>query len=325
LNVHYLFALPLTVTELTCFHLASVRLRFAVARVLLIEAGFSVSIGEEIPAETKVLIVPKIGADDISRRSPRWLTAISGARERGVKVILDYTDHHLGFASPMRAFYESAIRMCDLCVVPSAYLKMMISTVQSVATIEIVDALEYPILPVRPQMGAKPAVLWFGHSTNFSYLVDFLHKHDLSDYCTALTIVSSKDVVKWVYENRHLITVNNIEATPWSVDALQRAALQSDIVLIPQGLRDARKAGASSNRLVTSLALGLPVITQSIASYREYRSFYADIDEDDFLLSLKNPMRQHEKVREAQATIVPNFDRKKVGELWVSVIQNITG
>jgi hypothetical protein len=321
MKVHWLFPIPLSISAARCFHLASVRLRLAVACSAQEDSGYSVSVGEELPPDVRVVIVPKIGSDDIDRRSPRWLAAILEAKKRGARVILDYTDHHLGFDSPMKSFYELAIQLCDLCVVSSAYLKSAVSAVRSVYVIEIRDTLEYPIFSTRPQKGVEPAVLWFGHGSNFSFLVNFLHENNLTDHCFSLEIVSSNDVVNWVNEHRHLIKVKNLKATEWSVEALREAAERSDISLLPLGLTDPRKAGASSNRLITSFALGLPVITQSIASYSEYRRFYTDINQDDFLSCLRNPSQEHEKVYEAQQTILAYYDPKLIGAQWISAVQ----
>ena len=323
MKVHYLYPLSISISEARRSHLASVRLRLSVACSSMEDLGYRVSIGETLPPDVDVMIVSKIGADDIDRRSPRWLATISEARKRGVRVILDYTDHHLGFTSPMRNFYDLSTRMCDLCVVPSAYLGAAVSSLRSVDIVEISDALEDPILSLRPQLGAKPAVLWFGHGTNFGYLAEFLAKYDLRDSCESLTIVSSIEVINWVNKNQHLMKVGNVTATEWSIETLHKAALASDIALLPLGLKDAKKAGASSNRLITSFALGLPVITQSIASYRQYRNFYTDIDGDDFLSTLRNPIREHEKVKIAQQIVVPKYCPKKIGSLWISAVQDV--
>ena len=323
MRVHWLFPVPMSISAARRLHLASVRLRLAVACSAQEECGYFVSIGERLPPDVQVLIVPKIGSDDIDRRSYRWLSIILEARRRGTRVILDYTDHHLGFDSPMRSFYESVIQLCDLCVVPSAYLKTVLSAVRQMNIIEIRDALEYPIFPVRPQKSSEPIALWFGHGTNFSYLVNFLSENNIGNHCASLEIVSSDDVVKWVNEHRRLIRMACVKARKWSVDALQEAALVSDVSLLPLGLTDPRKAGASSNRLITSFALGLPVITQSISSYGEYRIFYTDIDEDDFLSVLRNPTRGHKKVHLAQRNIVPNYDPKAIGALWVSAVRDL--
>ena len=322
-NVHFLFPIPLSIAEAKYHHLASVRLRLAVAWSALEDFGFRVSIGEILPADVKLVVVPKIGSDDIDRRSVRWLATIFDARKLGARIILDYTDHHLGFDSPMRRFYQFAIQMCDLCVVPSTHLKRVLSVPQAANIIEIRDALEYSIISPRSQAGTPPVVLWFGHGSNFGYLVDFLNKNDLDKHCASLVVVSSKDVLNWVYENRRSIDIANLEAIEWSVESLLRAAVRSDISLLPLGLTDPRKSGASSNRLITSLALGLPVITQSIASYSEYRYFYTDLDEDNFIFTLSNPTHEHGSVIRAQREILPSYDPKIIGELWVSAVQSL--
>ena len=90
-------------------NLASIRLRSAVCINAFYSAGLSIGYGESIPSDINKVVIGKIGAHDISIRATAWLRQISKAKGSGARIFLDYTDHHLGFNSSMREFYEQAL------------------------------------------------------------------------------------------------------------------------------------------------------------------------------------------------------------------------
>ena len=54
---------------------------------------------------------------------------------------------------------------------------------------------------------------------------------------------------------------------------MRRAAKASHYCIIPSSKNDSRKNGVSPGRLLTSFALGLPVIAEGLDSYLPFRSF----------------------------------------------------
>ena len=107
-------------------NLASIRLRSAVCINSFETAGLSIGYGETIPSDIENVFIGKIGAHDFSIRSTAWLRQISKAKDSGAKIFLDYTDHHLGFNSSMREFYEQALVFVDHCITSSEYLSTLL-------------------------------------------------------------------------------------------------------------------------------------------------------------------------------------------------------
>ena len=94
-------------------NLASIRLRSAIAAKYLSENGSTISVGEFIPKISNIILVGKIGANDIIKRTKLWLDQIQSAKNKSVKIFIDYTDNHLGFESPMRSFYKKALKLAE--------------------------------------------------------------------------------------------------------------------------------------------------------------------------------------------------------------------
>lgn len=318
--VHWLFPKEVTHAEVLASHLASMRLRSGVAGDALLRAGFQVSFGEQLPRDVRVLCIPKIGSDNIIDRSEKWINIIIEAKTYKALILLDYTDHHVGFDSPMRAFYLKALELSDIVVVPSAAMKKNLSNFVNKDPVIICDALEYASISPRTSKNSKPTILWFGHHSNLSFLISFCNNYDLRDRCDSLVIVTSMEGINWVKSNYGSLKLPAIKLVAWSVVALAQAALQCDLALLPTGLGCLAKSGASSNRLLTAFALGLPVITNSIDSYLEFREFYTDIDECDLDAVFNSPEEEHSKVVKVQELLLPRYSPRTIGGDWLRVI-----
>jgi hypothetical protein len=85
--------------------------------------GSTISVGEFIPEIANIILVGKIGANDIIRRTKLWLDQIQSSKNKNIKIFVDYTDHHIGFESSMRIFYEAVLKLADCIITPSNYLK----------------------------------------------------------------------------------------------------------------------------------------------------------------------------------------------------------
>ena len=82
-----------------------------------------------------------------------------------------------------------------------------------------------------------------------------------------------------------------INVAPWSINDLIQAANISDFCILPTGYKDSKKVGASSNRLITALALGMPVLSDHLISYQKLRSYtrlIASLHMPDHAFSLPN-------------------------------------
>ena len=321
MTIHWLVGGISSLQELRSSNLASVRLRAACAATNLASHGVFQSFGEDVQGAPEVLVVCKIGANNIGVRGPAWLSQIHAARRHGTKIVIDYTDHHLGHTSPMSDFYRQAMLLSDLIIVPSELMKSYASEHFVGPVLHIFDSVEYASIAPRSMRQEMPVVMWFGHPSNLEFLLNFLNRYDFCDRCHALVIVTDNAGLSWIEDHRSLFKVLRLNLVPWSIDGLRKAALVSDIALIPAGLHDPRKSGASANRLITALALGLPVITHSLNSYRPYREFYTDIESDSFFDVLRDPGLEHAKILRAQQYLVPEFSQAVLGDRWRLVLE----
>ena len=112
-----------------------------------------------------------------------------------------------------------------------------------------------------------------------------------------------------------------IKLGQWSKDNMRRAAKVSHYALIPSEKDDPRKSGVSPGRLLTSLALGLPVIAEPLHSYLPFEQFFAFTDSDKAKELAKNPTLYHDKVKEAQGRILEHFTIEAIEKKWVKVVK----
>jgi hypothetical protein len=160
--------------ELQISHFASVRFRAAIIAKYLPQNGSTVSFGETIPETSNIILVGKIGADNIKERQELWLNQMKSAKNKNIKILIDYTDHHLGFKSKSRTFYESALKLTDYIITPSDHLKILLNNYFTKEIFVIPDPLEVPVL--SPKISKTNGILWFGHASNINYLINFLEE-----------------------------------------------------------------------------------------------------------------------------------------------------
>ena len=262
--------------DLNVSNLASIRLRSAVVAKYLSQHGSTVSVGEFVTEISNIILVGKIGANDIEKRTKLWLDQIQSAKNKNIKIFVDYTDHHLGFESPMRIFYESALKLADYIITSSNYLKILLNNFYSKEIFVIPDAIEVPVL--SPKISKTNNILWFGHASNIQYLINFIEKYTKPNDVCKLIILSNDNGLNILSNHQFQNSVGfEIELKKWSVEGLIAASKISDICIIPSDPADPRKSGASSNRLITSIALGLPTAAEMLPSYEEFSKYFFNI------------------------------------------------
>jgi hypothetical protein len=301
-------------------NMASVRLRAGALLSSLSPSAGRLTLGDEIAQGSDLCIVGKIGAADVIQRSGNWLEQIRRFRERGGKLVLDYTDDHLGVETPMSFFYREAIQKADLCVCSSRLLGKSLAE-SYLGPVEVIpDAIE--IEAIRPKQVAHVpvSILWFGHSSNLKYLIEFLpvlqSQQDLK-----LLILTNVEGIKILQTIPLPIPSNlQVDAAEWGVETMIEAAQQCDLCIIPSDPADRRKAGASSNRLLTALALGLPTAAEKLDSYLEHESLFVDIRSEQMGALLANPPSFANDVIRAQTGPVPAHEIGRIGEKWSAML-----
>lgn len=244
-----------------------------------------------------------------------WLESLERAKNKGARIIVDYTDHHLGLNSPMSEFYKNVFGLADSIVTSSQFLKFKVCDLFTGPVFFIPDPIEVPIY--RPKQAATiNTMLWFGHSTNIIYLIKWLEALPVSSSFNLIGLTNSKG-----YEvfSSHKFTIKpriKVIFYDWSIKNMLTAAKISNFCIIPSDLNDIRKLGASSNRLLTAFALGLPTAATRIPSYQEFSEFFVDLESNPLLLGLNDLEELTNAVSKAQANVLPCYSMSYISKKW---------
>ena len=264
--------------------------------------------------------------DDGGRRKDLWLKKIELLEKKGCQLILDYTDNHFSKEGIVGDFYRQIKDSVSGLILPSEKMAQNISQEWNGYTKIIPEPVEVDFLdPERPKPPLdQMTALWFGHVSNLSYLLDYmgneLHKNPPKN----LIILTNNMPSQAVQEGAKRAPKGlNIKLAHWSKNNMRKAAKVSHYALIPSSKNDPRKSGVSPGRLLTSFALGLPVIAENLHSYLAFSEFYAPTRSVEALELAKNPVKYHDKVKRVQAIIKTNFTVDAIEKEWVGVVKEL--
>jgi len=307
---------PTSIDVLQQSNLASIRLRICPSIRAMQALQWKVTAGDQIFDTPQKVLVTKIGANDIYKRAKDWLKQIESHKSRGAQIYLDYTDHHLGFESPMSDFYRQVVALVDKAVVPSASMQNALASFFKKKIDLIEDPIEISIQAIK-KINRPITLLWFGHASNIEYLIQFLRAG--FEYGDSLKlIILSNEAGLNIFSQAKIESRAKIEIMTglWSLELMLEAASNSDACIIPANPSDPRKSAASANRLATAFALGLPVAADHLDSYLEFSDFYADIRSIEFRTLIQDPSIFHAKVSLAQKKLIPRFTMVQSEIAW---------
>ena len=323
-RAHYHFLTPgkgLSLDNLFLDELASIRLRLGMAATAAVASGSSVSMGDVVPDVASHILIGKIVKRDFDTRMELWLSQIAKARARGAHISLDYTDHHRVSNSPLSPFYLKVFEFVDSIIVPSHHLRESLqydkTIVQPVFVIE--DPIECKVLPPKETAANPPAALWFGHGSNLKFLVDYLAKWPEAAP-SELHIVSSLDVLAAMQQmNIDAPRPVDIHFHEWTITKVEEIAPLVSLCIIPSDT-GSHKAFASANRLVTSLALGIPTAASTIPSYAEFADYFMPLESKNIDEFFTAPHAYADKLRQFQANVAGRFSQENAVARWSKLL-----
>ena len=308
-----------TAEDLIKSNLASIRMRAGLVGKFAHAMQFEFSAGDQINTKADVIVVGKIGGDCLNGRENLWIKQLAEAKKQSKKIILDYTDHHLGsLSSPMGAFYKNILPIINKAVVPSTRISKLLEKKFNQEIIVIEDPVEiqtiYPIMSIPT---GEMTLLWFGHATNISYLVNYLQDDFLCDADFRLFVLSNGPGLKELASHQQsLRSTIKLEFVEWSLQNMINASKISHGCLIPSDVNDPSKSGASSNRLITAFALGLPVSAEVLESYAPFTDYFHNVRETPLSAFINQLALYTKKVETAQERVVPMFSQKVIAKKW---------
>jgi hypothetical protein len=303
-------------------NLASIRLRLG---SLIRQKKLDVTFGNNIQNNPSALVIGKIGISRNNMRENLWINQIEEQKKMGTKILLDYTDDHLNFKSPMTSFYERSLTYINTAITSSAFLAYKLKQKSKISVEIIPDAIEVPIFKPKIRENDSRNILWFGHASNINYLIEFINIFKNMKQKTTLFILTNEQGVNIFNQTKFNIDKSlSIQLGLWSIQAMINTSKVCDVIIIPSDPGDPKKEGVSSNRLITALALGLPTAASVMESYKEYDQYFTDIDTEKFIELIDNPDKFHNQVLEAQDKIIPQFTQEAIGQKWINFFEKLS-
>ena len=299
--------------------MASVRLRAGALWMTLRGGPHRLTAGDVIDVSADVCVIGKIGAADTSKWQQGWMNQLSRFKGR---IVLDFTDDHISHRTIMRTFYLESLRLAHQVVCSSRVLKGIIASQFAGPVTVIEDAIEVPVVPPRDEVHDPRRLLWFGHASNMPALLSFLAETHL-EKPVELIALSNPQGLDLLHRSSLMSSSSvDVQMRIWSQAEMLRAAMDSDVCIIPVEQATGRKAGVSANRLLTALALGLPTAADMPDSYRDFAQYFADLRGRDFANLLRTPTEWGERVLDCQTHVIGQYSMKQLGEKWLSVLSN---
>jgi hypothetical protein len=325
MNIHWLLPFENSSIDFSNqINLASMRLRAGIVANFFRSKGWEFSAGEHISANKEIIVIGKIAAKSDSKRSGYWLKQILEAKKYNCKIILDYTDNHLYSNSPMTSFYEQCIIHSDVVVCSSEFLSFEIKKKFKGLVKFIPDSIDAPIIKPKENLNNYKNILWFGHHSNILYLIDLIKIWPNTDELNTLFALTNSQGIE-IFNASNLILPKNLSVKLglWSIDSMLEISRVCNLCIIPSDLNDIAKKGASSNRLITALALGLPVCADQLISYSAFKDFFIDIKGPGFSLALNDPSKLRTMVEHAQKVVVPKFKAENLSIEWINLFKEL--
>jgi len=283
---------------------------------------YPVSASFEFNHEAKIIFIPLI-----TQNYDYVFENIKKYKSKGSIIILDYTDNHYFVKSPHQDFYQKIYNNIEIDLV-IANSVAMIDTINKIYTGPIVQIDE--VLEVKPQMiqtVKENNLFWFGHMTNFKFLIQKLNQWPNISFnklivMTRFTnemIPEFKKIMQYYIQKK---IFKFFELYQYDPDLLIKISKDFNKILIPGSIHDELKSNISSNRLITAFALGKMVAATKVKSYEQFSNYFTDIDNDKAFREFLTKDFCYEGIEKAMNNILPNFTVQKIQEKWEMLIKN---
>lgn len=315
---------------------ASARLRCFLPCKYLQEQGFSCEIFKpENLDRYQVVVFQK----DYSEES---IGLVKSLKARGVKTVFDLCDNHFYNPDNLPALTKRAERlqkMIDLVDIVSVSTPEVGKLIEGKEQVLIDDAIEEPhinkFLDIfyqklihfnDRQNDESLRVVWYGNAgmanppfglidlpTVFPILEELNTKIPVK-----LTVISNSKSLFEKYVKNVLFPVKYYK---WKNEVFPYIFKHHDLCIIPISVNPFTIC-KTSNRLVLSLLLGVPVIADQIPSYEEFDNFVLFGDwKNSLSVYAQNKELRHKHVARAREYILTNYNKDRVISQWSSLFQ----
>lgn len=240
------------------------------------------------------------------------LELAAALRQRGIKVIADYSDDH--FLHPaLGAVYRAIANAADAVVASTPGLAEVVRAHTPMPVSVVTDPVEGERGEPRASIAPPPRLLWFGHPLNLDTLPFGLYQLAERRINFALTVLTAPGSGAEQLGHRF---------RAWSSAALFEELRECDAVIIPSNPDDPRKAVKSPNRFTEALWAGRFVIAHPLPAYEPLGAYgWVGADLGDGLAWLLEHYEQAvERIRAGQHAVAGQFSADAVAHAWRSAI-----
>jgi glycosyltransferase involved in cell wall biosynthesis len=166
-------------------------------------------------------------------------------------------------------------------------------------------------------------VLWFGHATNVSSLLDAIdelrllaREVPLSLECVTQPVSGMKSLAS-AASGASLLDLR-IELGEWSLEYMDVALNECDAVILPQSLDDPRRRAKSNNRLVDALHAGRFALAHPLPAYQELEDYawIGDSIADGVRWLLHNPGEALRRLVAGQEYVARHHSLDALADCW---------
>jgi hypothetical protein len=328
MSIEILCAIPhCNILQLRSSPMASMRLRLALCAEVAEKNKIKIKFTDgsiTSPVAASIIFVGKIDVVSDTERINRWCRYLDSMSKNGSRIVIDYTDNHLDVQTLATSFYQYALPLADTILCSSERLAADIRGKYQARVIVIEDPVEIPLQNPKTSEKAVPTALWFGHGSNLKYLIEYLEEDYPRDFKLRLILMSNLPSLPINYAtllNDKSFDSLEVNVLPWGLNDMISVAKIADFCLLPAGLNDLRKVGASSNRLLTAFALGLPVAADILPSYEKYKQFFLDIRGNESIELFTDPGKFHSNVIAMQKIILEKYTAEVMSDKWLNLLE----
>ena len=306
--------------DLTNHHSASYRMRLGLT--LNTNFKYKISASYAFNNKAKILFLPKT-----TQNYEEIISLLYKYKKINTKINLDYTDNHYQIKSDHHKFYKRVFdeNIIDQVIVNSNEMKKITETFFKGPIDIIPDPVEIEIQPITNSN--QNNILWFGHMSNFGYLVEKLNKWPDAKFNTLKVLTNYTSDMLPYFRNvmgQYITKIFNFfELYPWSYNQLIQQSRNTNKIIIPGNKEDLKKIGVSSNRLITSFALMKMIAATNYASYQPYSNYFVDIDDNEKFKNFINDDFNEHIVKNALRNAIPNYSKDFISTKWENLINKL--
>jgi hypothetical protein len=316
--------------------LASARYRITVPAAALASDGVECRLIYLNPSAKRSTLLDRFdGADAVvlgkllsAEVAPLTLELVARLRDRGVKVLADYSDDHFthpSFGPVYRELGNSVDRVTASTPALAAVLEAQTASPVSVITDPVEGQRGDPRDDAFPA-DREVSLLWFGHPTNLDTLKYGLRQLESAQVPYRLTLITApraggERIAADVSESWRG-TGRSCRFVPWSVEAVFSALRECDATVIPSDPFDPRKLVKSPNRFTEALWAGRFVLAHPLPAYEELAA-YGWVGEDladGLMWYARNRDAAAARVQDGQSAVAERFAPQAVARVWREVI-----